>query len=50
MKKCLTILLSLFVLGSTLSMAQNVNLNVSQQNLRTVLESLAAQAEYNPGF
>lgn len=50
MKKCLTILLSLFVLGSTLSMAQNVNLNVSQQNLRTVLESLAAQAEYTLAF
>lgn len=50
MKKCLTILLSFLLLGSTLSIAQNVSLNVSQQNLRAVLESLAAQAEYTLAF
>ena len=50
MKKCLTILISFVLLGTTISIAQNVSLNVSQQNLRAVLESLATQAEYTLAF
>uniref|UniRef100_UPI00260B17C3 STN domain-containing protein n=1 Tax=uncultured Proteiniphilum sp. TaxID=497637 RepID=UPI00260B17C3 len=50
MKRRWMILMSLFVLGTVISPAQKVNLNFSQTNLRTVLESITQQTDYTLAF
>lgn len=50
MKRRWIILMSLFVLGTVISPAQKVNLNFSQTNLRTVLESITRQTDYTLAF
>lgn len=50
MKRRWIILMSLFVLGTVTSPAQKVNLNFSQTNLRTVLESITRQTDYTLAF
>lgn len=50
MKRCWLILLSLFVLGSATIQAQKVNLNVSREKLRDVLENITEQTGYTLAF
>lgn len=50
MKRCWLILLSLFVLGSPTIQAQKVNLNVSREKLRDVLENITEQTGYTLAF
>ena len=50
MKRRWMILMSLFVLSTVISSAQKVNLNFSQTNLRTVLESITQQTDYTLAF
>ena len=49
-KKCFTILITLFVLSTTLCSAQKVSLNFNGQKLRTVLESITEQTDYSLAF
>ena len=49
-KRGLAMLVTLFVLGVTLSSAQKVNLNFSQKSLRTVLESITEQTSHTLAF
>lgn len=50
MKRRWMILMSFFVLSTVIGMAQKVNLNFSQTNLRTVLESITQQTDYTLAF
>ncbi len=50
MKRRWMILMSLFVLSTAIGMAQKVNLNFSQTNLRTVLEGITQQTNYTLAF
>ena len=49
-KRRLIILLSLFVLSTSIGSAQKVSLNFSSQNLRTVLESITEQTDHSLAF
>ena len=50
MKRRLLILMSLFVLGSSIGFAQKVTLNYNRTNLRTVLERVTEQTDYTLAF
>lgn len=50
MKRRWMILMTLFVLSTTIGTAQKVSLNFSQTNLRSVLESITQQTDYTLAF
>lgn len=50
MKRLLVVLVSTFVLGNLFGASQKVSLNVSQQNLRAVLEEITAQTGYSLAY
>jgi hypothetical protein len=50
MKRRLLILISFFVLSSSIGFAQKVSLNYSRTNLRTVLERVTEQTDYTLAF
>lgn len=50
LKRQIMIILSFFVLSNTICLAQNVTLNHSQSNLRTILEDLSKQVNYSLAF